>query len=182
MINFKANYINTAQIKTYNMQNNTYQQNDVSFVEVDIKNSKDVNVINQVVKLWQDNSFANNIAYDINNIDKDDAKKEPFRVFALTSQTEGVENLDSNQVLALAKIEKTPDNNIFLEYLQVDPNIVYATGIPLIKHCGTAVLNGLKQLFRDRSIFLNSRLEKFYTKSGFIKIGQNQYFWNKFIK
>lgn len=182
MINFKANYINTVLIKTLNSTNNTYQPKAANFVEFDIKNPNDTAAINDVAYLWQDKSFADNIAYDVNNANKGYFKKESFRVFALTSQKEGFENLDSRKVLALAEIEKTSDNNIFLEYLQVDPTIVYATGIPLIKRCGSAVLDSLKQLFSDKSIFLNSRTEKFYTKNGFVKIRQNQYFWNKLLK
>ena len=182
MINFKANYINTVPIKTLNTTNNVYYSKAANFVEFDIKNSNDIAVINDVACLWRDNSFADNIAYDVNNANKGYFKKEPFRIFALTSQKEGFDNLDSSEVLALAEVEKISDNNIFLEYLQVDPAIVYATGIPLIKRCGSAVLDSLKQLFNDKSIFLNSRTEKFYTKNGFVKIGQNQYFWNKLLK
>ena len=182
MINFKANYINTVPIKIFNNIAGEYQSADVSFVEIDVKNQNDIYAVNRVVSLWEDRSFADNIAYDVNNHNKGIFKKFPFRVFALTNQRRDFDTLDSCDILALTEIEKKSDDNIFLEYLQVDPRIVYNIGIPQIKRCGSAVLDCLKQLFSDKSIFLNSRAEKFYTKNGFVKIGQNQYFWNKFLK
>ena len=70
MINFKANYINTVPIKTLNTTNNVYYSKAANFVEFDIKNSNDIAVINDVACLWRDNSFADNIAYDVNNANK----------------------------------------------------------------------------------------------------------------
>ena len=83
MINFKANYINTVPIKIFNNIAGEYQSTDVSFVEIDVKNQNDIYAINRVVSLWEDRSFADNIAYDVNNHNKGIFKKFPFRVFAL---------------------------------------------------------------------------------------------------
>lgn len=181
MINFKANYIQNIPIKTLD-SDNTYKSQDVNFVEIDINNSKDVTAINQVADIWGEKSFADNIVFDIEQNSKDINAQGNLRVFALTKQNSDFQNLDENQILALVDVEKTQSDDLFINYLQVAPQLVYCLRKLPIKRCGSAVLDCLKNLFSNKTITLNSRSRNFFLNNGFIEVTKNHFVWNKFLK
>ncbi len=180
MINFKAHYVQQIQIKK--LDNNVYKPQNVNFIEIDTSSLSDIEAINQVSPNWEDHSFADNIAYNLTQIKKGRFNKDLFRFFALTKQNDNYEKLNSDDILALAEIEKKSETNIFINYLQVDPKIVYCLEKPPIKRCGSAMLDCLKIMFNNKNIFLNSRSKNFYLKNNFVEIFKNVFVWNKFLK
>ena len=179
MISFKASLINKPNILKRN-SNGKYSETPCSFIKIDANNSNDIRALNNVSKYWEFSSFAENIAYTAKLMSSGRNIKSKYNIYALTTQNENLNKLDDEKILGLVEIEELPNNNVFLGYIQVKPELIY--DLPLeIKRCGSAMLDCLKLIYSNKTISLNSRVHDFFFKNGFklIDVEKNRFAWNK---
>lgn len=152
MINFKANYISDAVIKR-RTPDNTFKDYNVSFIEFNSANPRDVFAIKDVAGQWGcGETFARSIFNDIQ--EEYYAGKKSSQYFAITKQRKSFETLLPDEILALAELKNTYDKRKELLFLQVNPEENMFAGEAVYKRIGTAILNSLKTLFNDKEIIL----------------------------
>ena len=169
MLTFQANYLNSASIQRINIYKPCAEK--VSFIEINPHSTSDVLAVNKTAINWDKNDgegFAYDICRAINKGIKD-------RFFALTTQKDDFERLDSEQILSLAQVKTENEGEEFIEYLQVDPENTNSAENPQFMYIGTAMLDSLKQLFFNKNIELDSVKSAitFYLRNGFIDMGDS---------
>lgn len=183
-LNFGAKYIQDAQVKKYNPNKNTYDSLNVSFVEMDPDNIEDLFAINDTVRYWYNEKYASNIAYSLYLLRDYCLPRDSYKVYALTTQKDKLDLLNVEEILALGEVvEKTPKKTLELNYLQVDPKLVYSSTQRDYKDVGTAFLNVLKNLDKVKSIVLTSACSAvgFYKKNDFklTDVEHMRFIWKK---
>lgn len=179
---FGAKFIKSAQIQKFDTKTGTYASKKVSFVELEPDNFSDVWAVAMAAKYWPDEFYASNIAHCANRIFAKDPKFANKKVYALTKQKDGLHDLNDTEILGLAEVTETNKHSVELEYLQVDPSIIYSYPEKPLKKIGTRILDMLKLVYKDKAITLTSRLGKtsdFYVKNGFqcIEPENNRFIW-----
>lgn len=180
--NFEAKFIKSTQIQKLDTKTGSYSPKKVSFVELEVDNFSDVWAVAMAAKYWTDEFYASNIAYCANRIFAKDPKFANKKVYALTKQKDNLYDLNDTEILGLAEITETNKHSVELEYLQVDPSIIYAYPEKPLKKIGTRILDILKQVYKNKAITLTSRAGKtsdFYVKNGFqcIEPENNRFIW-----
>lgn len=167
MLTFQANYLNSTTVQRINVYKPCAKK--ISFVEINPHSSSDVLAIHKTAINW-DKKGGEGFAYDICKAINKGVKD---RFFALTTQRDAFENLDSKQILSLAQVKTENEGEEFIEYLQVDPDNANSAEDPQFMHIGTAMLNSLKQLFFNKNIELDSVKSAitFYLRNGFVDKG-----------
>ena len=155
MINFKANYLSTAQVQR-RMQDNKFQDYKVSFVEFKPIDRKDVCAIKDISRQWEDGeTFAKSIFNDIQEDYYVGSYTSPRgQYFGITRQKTNFQTPLPDEILALAELRKISDTRNELVYLQVDPEQNMFARDALFKGIGTAVLDSIKTLFKGKEIIL----------------------------
>lgn len=169
-LNFKANYIKDAQVKKYNSINNSYEPVSISFVEMEPDNIRDFLALKDVVKYWPEEKYASNIAHSLYLLGNNTISRDSYKIYALTTQKNKFYSLNSNEILAIGEVsEKIPEKVLELDYLQVDPQLIYSFSQKEYKGVGSAFLNALKEFETVQSIFLKSvrSAVNFYKKNDF---------------
>lgn len=169
-ISFKAKYIRPVTVKQIGL-NNYVKNKDMAFVELDCFSKKDCLAATATSSLWESgDSYASNIAEhisDCNWIEYTNGK----RFFAITQQKENFENLNPEEILALAEvIDMDPNgNSIKLSYLQVDPDNNHYAPVRSFKKIGSGFIDSLKKIFEGKKINLiaANHSGKFYESNGF---------------
>jgi len=169
-LNFEAKFIKSTQVQKLDTKTGSYSPKKVSFVELEADNFSDVWAVAMAAKYWPDEFYASNIAYCAN------------RIFAKDPKFANKKELNDTEILGLAEITETNKHSVELEYLQVDPSIIYSYPEKPFKKIGTRILDMLKQVYKDKAITLTSRAGKtsdFYVKNGFqcIEPENNRYIW-----
>ena len=179
MINFKAHFIKSTIIEKKE-HDEKFIPSCCNFVEINPKDSNDLAALKNIAKFWDYNSFTENIAYTGNLIANGRDAKNKYRIYALTTQNKNLAELDDEKILGIVETEKNSKNQIFLNYIQVRPEIIYSASTK-IKRCGTAMLDCLKEIYQDKTISLNSKVHEFFLKNGFklIDTKKNRFTWNK---
>jgi len=178
-ISFTANYIKPAIIQKINTKNNKAETLEVSCVELNPKDNRDLKAVREVVYDWETTdgydgailSYMRNYAsegkyWEVSSCSKEYLDKMKF--YAITSQKENFENLDSDDILALGQIKV--DDNIELKYLQVKPeSFTSYLKKEKFKYIGTQMLKLILSLFPNKDITLCSSpyVYDFYLKNGF---------------
>lgn len=169
MISFKANLIQPVLIERMS------QSVPASFVELDNASKQDLKTLRQVSRSWDN---GKTYAWDVYNFFscqlEDDEQR---RYFAITTQKQSLENLDSNRVLGVAQMMDEKEHYL-LEFLQVDPENNFSAFYRIFKGVGAAMLTVLKTLFNDKDIFLrpaNQMVSVFYEKQNFEFLKETRY-------
>lgn len=183
-LNFGAKYVKEAQVKKYNPIKNSYDSLNVSFVEMEPDNIEDYFAINDIVRYWYDEKYASNIAYSLSLLRNNCLPRDSYKIYALTTQKDKFDLLNIEEILALGEVfEKTPKKTLELNYLQVDPKLVYSYKQRDYKDVGTAFLNVLKSFDKVKSIVLTSACSAavFYKKNGFklTDVERFRFVWEK---
>lgn len=177
---FNAQFIKPAKVYKYNPATKGYQPIRASFIQIDPENLSDVIAMNNIAKYWEHDKYAGNIAHSVNDLYKNPDKEDIRKVLAITTQQNCFEQLNDEQILGVAEIEKF-NYGLNLSELQVNPKYLYTT-IPKIKHIGTAMLNSIKKYYNE-PITLISAIEQsvkdFYRSNKFkpVEINSNRYQW-----
>ncbi len=169
MITFQANYLNSATIQRINNYKPCSKK--IAFIELNPNSVSDVLALHKTAIKWDKNGgegFAYDICRAINKGIKD-------RFFALTTQQDNFDRLNSNQILAEAQVKTENEGEEFIEYLQVDPDNTNLAAEPQFSHIGSTMLHCLKTLFNGKKIGLDSVKSAilFYLKNGFKDIGSS---------
>lgn len=164
---FGAKFIRPAKVKKLSHNLNNYVGVNSSFIQIDTDNINDVKAISNIAKYWENELYASNIDFTVKTLNKK-GKDETRKVFAITTQETGFENLSDEKILGLTEIEKLTQG-VNVMYLQVNPDCIYKQP-RIYKHIGTEILNCLKNYYCE-PIMLNSNrsysVRKFYESNGF---------------
>lgn len=174
-INFKASFLKTVYIPQ-KVSDLNYKNQEVSIVELDPKNQKDVMALAETVCKWE--SIAPGFSSEIYN-EALKPKMYPDIVaehyLALTTQNKDYKNLDANKVLGLALFSETMDSENQLNWLQVNPTTNKKNSTERkFKNIGTELVNYMKQI-TDKPIYVQSADDAvpFYKKNGFLRCGKH---------
>ena len=170
MITFGANLINKTNIQKYNV-NKGYSEYSAYMIKLDPESQSDRFALSEINKSWKNSTtFADCIdnAFKLKHIGSFEYKNTEF--FALTKQSSDFKNLNPNDILGLAMVDKNK-SNVNLRYLQCDPNNNYSAEKRNFKYLGSVIISSLKKMFPDKTIFTNATVEAipFYEKQGFKK-------------
>ena len=132
-INFKASFLKTVYIPQ-KVSDLNYKNQEVSIVELDPKNQKDVMALAETACKWE--SIAPGFSSEIyNEVLK--PKMYPDIVaehyLALTTQNKDYKNLDANKVLGLALFSETMDSENQLKISSINIPIAITDIYPTIK-------------------------------------------------
>ena len=144
-INFGAKFLSSERVFKYNCRDNSYYPARVSFVE--IEPCCDEATLSNIVKYWQNDTYACNILNTVKRINEDLENSNKYKIYALTSQKHDFKKLSSDKILALAQIELEENKTPYLSYLQVNPDNIKQYAFyneRSYKGVGTGVLNSLK--------------------------------------
>ena len=171
MISFTANLINKINVKKLN--NNQYQNQKVSFVELDVDCENDKKFLENLSEEWlYQDLFVKCIEDNFLTMTEDYDEENNSRFFVLTSQDDGFERLDVKKALGIAQTSPHDTDDINIDYLQTNPKYIkkQSTKPTEIKNIGCAIITSLKHLFKDKSLKLQttSDLIEFYKKNGFL--------------
>lgn len=179
---FRAKFVNSINIGKLNNSFAKYADSKVSFVEIEPHNDMDIDALEKCSKYWSYAKFTDNIyqvAYSIRNNSKYHNKN---KVYALTSQTDKFEKLHQDKILGLIHVSPLEDKTIFIDHLQVKPDIIY-TNKPEYKGVGTGILTSLKLLADKIKLFPTKEksVRDFYERNGFFEftVGSNIFTWVK---
>ena len=174
-VNFKANYISPAKILKKDV-NNEYKPFEVSFVEFDPSDSKDVFALREAASSWEGaDQYGKEIARDIKTYDyyyKDLDLEEPkHRFFGITRQKSNFENPRPLEILGMVEITNKGNDRQSVSFLQVDPETNMHSDERFFKGVGSAILREVKKIFSQCEITLRpvSSMDviNFYQKNGF---------------
>lgn len=171
---FEAKLINYSKVKKLSEIDELYVPSKVSFVEIVPNNSNDVKAIYNVAKYWENEHFASNISYTVQQLCQGVLDTVNHKVFALTKQKNKFDMLEDTKILGLIELEKL-DKSVKINYLQVNPEFVYAVN-PKYKGIGSKILDSIKKyyntLIKVRSEYSAT---KFYEKNGFYLVDKNKF-------
>lgn len=167
-ISFQAKFINTAQVLK-RTDKKDFIPLKAAFAEIEPSNKNDIIALAKLDKYWAD-SFACNI---FSRAKKLKSGAGNSKIYALTRQINCFETLDENKILGLAEITPLTQKDIFINYLQVNPENVYAIQ-PQFKKVGTRILDSLKEMADKIILKPNSKgTDIFYQKNDFTPVSEN---------
>ena len=178
-ISFGAKFINPINVGKLNGK--SYEQVDVSFVEINPLNGDDVHALSEIAKYWENDKFAMNIKETAKIIFKDKSP-DGIRIFALTSQGDSFEKLNPDKILGVIETEDMAPFHFHINRFQVKPDYVYKRDLEY-SGVGTSILNSLKKMCNKISAISESdqSVRNFYERNGFYETskGSNFYTWYK---
>jgi ribosomal protein S18 acetylase RimI-like enzyme len=163
-INFGARLIDQVSIAK-KLKDCSIGKPNISCVEIDSKNTEDINALYQVTKDWQDDIFSINIYNNLIGKYNGSSFYKEYKTFAITNQDNPPNVLDSKKIIALAEIkELIPHSVAHITHIQVNPEY-YDKGI------GTSMLDILKQMYSHITLTStsNHKAKEFYRKNDFIE-------------
>ena len=185
MINFKAHYVQPVYVK--DVKSDKYpQKQEVSLVKLDSSSFEDLEAIEKVSEDWGGlDTFAHDIKSTMSKefylpLKRANSKKE---IYAITSQSDKFEKIDSNKVLGMMQIDQIDSENCELDFIQVEPDNMYGSAQKRYKHIGAALISALIAINPNKNITVNSigMARGFYEKLGFTKTEKNlRYIFKRF--
>ena len=167
-LNFQAKLIEQTQAKKLVYPEKDYQSVNLSFVEIEPANKRDINALREVAENWDCATFATDIYTTARALSRKSLDSESYKIYALSSQRQNFDQLISDDILGIAEFKKDGANTGNLNFLQVDPDLIMSYDKPRYKYIGTGILNSLKSLY-SKAITLTSVYSAalFYEKNGF---------------
>ena len=154
MISFKANFVNNTNVKCLN-RNGNYKNIPVQFVELDIDSDLDMETLTKVKENWiSEDDYAKKICDDFKDYHDKIKINEAEKFYALTNQYGSCTNLDPAKILGVTQVYKDFENSLEIVYLQTNPKYKYGTEKREIKHIGKAIIESIKNNFKNNEIFL----------------------------
>ncbi len=168
-----------------------YEPEEVSMVEIDLKNKRDLEALDKLEEEWHDANLKyvftpyNKLNYTKWIVDgaKEAAKKTKNcgiekKFFAVTAQEENFGNLDHEKILSLCNMHIFSDGNAELFLIQSKSKLPGERN-PLYKRCGSALCDGLKHYYKNITVFPVEQEKKFYEANGFhpCETGNDEMIW-----
>lgn len=169
-INFTANLVKQTQVQE-TADNNNYIPSDVSIVELDKHDERDIKSLYKTIILWKDQNakYSSEIYHEaVKGYEYDDTEQEHY--FALTSQKNDFNNLDPERILGLMLFSQTNRTEDEINWLQVRPNTSHKqTWKRQYKGIGEGLINLLKGTWLNKPIHVQADVNavEFYKKMGF---------------
>mgnify|MGYP002862025416 CR=1 FL=1 len=177
---FNAKLLRNVKIQEFNDSAKKYINKSASVVELEPKNRNDYKAINVAVNNWNNDSFGSNIAGSFNRLVMNQNEDKSTHILALTTQNKDYGSLKPDLIQGLMEIyEGQAVTDVF--YLQVNPDIVYASESPKYKHVGKSLVTTLQDICDNKEILLYSKESAmpFYKKLGFNYVNGITYSWKK---
>lgn len=170
-----------------------YEPEEVSMVEIDLQNSKDLEALHKLKEEWYDANLKyvftpyNTLNYTKWIVDGaiDDSKKtnksgRDSKYFAVTTQEENFESLDPEKILSICNMTTFSEDytELFLiqskSKLPSERNSVY-------KRCGSALSDGLKHYYKQITVFPVEEAKPFYIANDFkpSETDENHLVWKR---
>lgn len=170
-ISFTGKYLQTKTIKRKTPEK-IFQDCKAKFVELDSDCPNDIDTLSSVNYSWDNGrTFLADINEEFRDCREFENPSSFKRFFAITTQKSDVENLKPKKVLGVAEVFLGNTENVVLKYLQVDPKNNMQCKESGLKGIGTAIIDGIKEVFRDKDIIVqpvkNKQVKKFYRANGF---------------
>lgn len=177
MVSFRANLISTQYVAKKN-NDNSYSNYPVSFVQLNDENKDEVMAVRKTSANWAyGDKFGGNIADCMLESFSTKPNDRVDKYFAITKQVDDFEKLRSEDILALALTTPSESGEECIDYIQVEPKYVstlpeYTLGfkLPNFKAIGSAICDGIENLFKDKNIclFALKNIAPFYERRGYI--------------
>lgn len=181
---FGAKFLNKIKIDKYNQPKDKYDITYVSFVEIEPNNRSDIKALYENAKYWEDAKYADDIYNAACEMRDNNIYYNKNHIYALTTQNSNFEELNADAILGITNIRETGDNSMFIENLQVHPNIVYRR-CANYRGVGTGILNSLKKICNMITLFSakEKSVQDFYKRNDFFEYppDSNIYVWIKNI-
>lgn len=184
-LSFSAKLINTPNVQIFD-KNGSSKSQKVSFMEY-VPSRAEANALDDAVRLWYEDKFGGDIAYDAMLIADGREDSQKHKVYILSSQTDNFEKVEPDKILGLAHVEKLGKNTVRINHLQTNSNLIqtpYGFNKDIkYKGIGRAIVKTIQQLNSNCSIILESIYSavNFYEKLGFEMISP-KYFIMKWKK
>ena len=177
-VSFGAKPLYDTKIKKFDREKTGFVELPVNFVKLE---PSDIRIIDVLAETWEGAEYINKIATASHWM-----KTVPIDIYAITEQKNNFDRLDPLKILGIAEIRNDDMRQGFkqLHYLQVNPEAINVdnNGRKFYKLTGTTILNSLKKLYKNISLFSNenTNVKKFYENNGFIEdfMGKNHYIWS----
>ena len=185
-ITFGAKFNSIAKVRMIKPTGKSYKKADVSFVKFDKTNERDMFVLSECAKNWNDDEFAKSVYLSAQSIASDCESRITSEIYMLTTQDKDFDKLKAENILGLADVTLLgSDKRILLEHLKVNPFIKNDKSAQ-IKGVGTALLDSLKSMY-TRIILISidkDSVKDFYRRNSFIEYpeGTNLFTWFSELK
>lgn len=168
MITFGANLIQTTKIQRYDGRQG-YRECSASIVKLDANSLSDLRAVSDVNKYWDNGKTCVKIikdSFESQYYSGDDNSNT--QIYALTRQKNGLQKLIPEDILGIVMLVNS-SSNVFLQFLQTDPETNYLAYERPFKGIGAAIINFLKDIFPEKTLMLetNATASSFYKKQGF---------------
>lgn len=173
-ISFQGNYITSVNILKRNSFY-IFKPHTVSVVEVDTLNKRDISALRNIENSWAE-PFSDMISDDAQMFTKHSENNLFHRFFVLTNQKDNFHNLKPDEILATTEICAYPTSKkINIDALQVNPNHKYHAKHRNYKNIGSAFLDAIKLIFKNKAITVQPTPSAFpfYIKNKFHPIYKN---------
>lgn len=167
-INFTGTFINT--IPVIKRSDNGKQKVDVSFVELDVNNNKDMDALENIANNWGDESYADMVYEDMTEGYWGYSNDIIEHTYVLTTQHENFDEMNPDEILGVTLFKETREKSK-LELLQTNPKYIKKDN-PNSEYngIGSAIIDSLKSLHGKKPIecFAVKDAIDFYEKNGFV--------------
>lgn len=166
-INFGAKFISTNTIRKCQTDTGLYKPTKINIVELEPDNMNDMSALCATKEKWDNGVFVPDITKDFEATVHNTIEPKYNKFYAVTTQEKDYCKLDNEQILGIAEIKKEKNERIYLKYLQVKPQTMYASKERQYRDIGKCLLDFIKSF--KKIIFLKSdyRAANFYDKQNF---------------
>lgn len=178
-ISFSANRIDSSTPKVKKLDVNSLQYNDEDVYCVEImEDEEDKEALKCVSENWDQATFAQNLYEDAAKR-SENYYDTATRFLALTTQKKNWNHLDYQKVLALCELTEKPDKEVFVEFIEANPDSVnnpYAE----YKKVGSSLLGVLKDLYDKITLRSTPTALEFYERNNFKPetLGSSILYWD----
>ena len=140
-----------------------------SIVEIDIKNTKNMMVLEKAVESWgEKDCYGKSIIESVKNQRKS-LKKSHSKIYALTLQRENLDILDWGKILGLSEVSRKGKKKIEIDFLQVKPDSAGKSTEKQFSGIGKHIVKMLQRKSENAEIIAKAdyRAANFYEKMNF---------------
>ena len=183
-LNFKAKFISTAQIKKFDKEAKQFLPHRISFVELEPENSVDVAAVDDIFNSWGKVDMLSKIKTSFETMHFYPEELSNSKFYGVTVQASDFNEFNSESIMGIAEISPMPHKEIYLDFLQVKPDLKADVLERQYKNIGTAILNSLKEIFDTIRLYSLKNSVEFYEINGFIPMAKGNFLehvWEKVL-
>jgi len=166
-IDFSAKFLNNAVIKKFDREAKQFLPHKVSFIELEPQNCADVEAVDKIFDNWgkADLIYKIKSSFEIKHFYPAESFASKF--YGITTQKSEFDELKPEQIMGIVEVAPETDKEIYLEFLQVKPELKSGSTGRGYKNIGSAILNSLKEMFDEIRLCSLKKSAKFYEINGF---------------